>query len=72
VPPGFTITTEACREYLASGNAPAMPLWPGGSGSRPVRKQRDAACDRRGFGSIPSPTLDGPLNFVRRVNLLNS
>jgi len=23
VPPGFTITTEACREYLASGNAPA-------------------------------------------------
>ena len=23
VPPGFTITTEACREYLASGEAPA-------------------------------------------------
>jgi pyruvate, orthophosphate dikinase len=23
VPPGFTITTEACREYLASGQAPA-------------------------------------------------
>jgi len=23
VPPGFTITTEACREYLASGAAPA-------------------------------------------------
>ena len=23
VPPGFTITTEACREYLASGHAPA-------------------------------------------------
>src|SRR6202046_3401969 len=22
VPPGFTITTEACREYLASGQAP--------------------------------------------------
>ena len=22
VPPGFTITTEACREYLASGEAP--------------------------------------------------
>ncbi len=23
VPPGFTVTTEACREYLASGEAPA-------------------------------------------------
>jgi pyruvate,orthophosphate dikinase len=23
VPPGFTITTQACREYLASGNVPA-------------------------------------------------
>src|ERR1700729_1276932 len=23
VPPGFTITTEACQEYLASGTAPA-------------------------------------------------
>ena len=22
VPPGFTITTEACREYLATGEAP--------------------------------------------------
>ena len=22
VPPGFTITTEACREYLAHGSAP--------------------------------------------------
>ena len=26
VPPGFTITTEACREYLASGEAPARPI----------------------------------------------
>ena len=24
VPPGFTITTEACREYLANGSAPAL------------------------------------------------
>ena len=24
VPPGFTITTEACRQYLASGTAPAL------------------------------------------------
>jgi pyruvate,orthophosphate dikinase len=23
VPPGFTITTQACREYLASGKMPA-------------------------------------------------
>ena len=25
VPPGFTITTEACRAYLASGTAPRRP-----------------------------------------------
>ena len=24
VPPGFTITTEACRQYLANGTAPAL------------------------------------------------
>src|SRR5213079_3253653 len=27
VPPGFTITTEACREYLAGGNRFPAGLW---------------------------------------------
>ena len=25
VPPGFVITTEACREYLHQGSSPAEP-----------------------------------------------
>ncbi|MEI2642306.1 MAG: PEP/pyruvate-binding domain-containing protein [Candidatus Nanopelagicales bacterium] len=28
VPPGFTITTEACREYLRTGTEPAGPAEP--------------------------------------------
>ncbi|HEY8446256.1 MAG TPA: pyruvate, phosphate dikinase [Thermomicrobiales bacterium] len=28
VPPGFTITTDACRAYLASGGQPPEGMWP--------------------------------------------
>lgn len=52
VPPGFTITTDVCREAMATGEIPA-DLWP----------ELDAAVERlekasgRSFGSGPAPLL---------------
>ena len=37
VPPGFTITTEACRSYLAAGDEPARAAGAGDDGAAPAR-----------------------------------
>ena len=41
VPPGFTITTEACNAYLASGETfPDRNVGPGSGGGRRVGKRK--------------------------------
>src|SRR6185295_9139371 len=51
VPPGFVITTEVCRRYLASG-------WPGGLGGRIAEHlDRLAARSGRRFGDPAAPLL---------------
>ena len=53
VPPGFTITTEACREYLARGSALPDGLWEQVlAGLRDVEAQTG-----KGFGDPSNPLL---------------
>ena len=41
VPPGFTITTEACNAYLSvRGNLPGRNVGPGAVGGRRFRKRK--------------------------------
>ena len=64
VPPGFTITTEACRSYLAAGHEPpqlrvnvtaalrgSRTGWTGGSGTATTRSSSASAPAR----SSPCP-----------------
>ena len=52
VPPGFTITTEACREYLANGEAPAALRF---QVTLAMRRLEDLV-DRR-LGDVQDPLL---------------
>ena len=53
VPPGFTITTEACREYFSSGKRLPAGLW-----DQVLEAMKDLeATTGRGFGDPASPLL---------------
>ncbi len=52
VPPGFTLSTEACRRYLAEGEVPAV-LW---DEVRAARERLEAATGRR-LGATGGPPL---------------
>lgn len=53
VPPGFTVTTEACNAYLAAGNQLSDDVWPG------VERCLDAVETSTGrmFGDLDNPLL---------------
>ena len=53
VPPGFTITTEACREYYRSGKRPPEGLW---SEVRSAMKELEELVGRK-FGDPANPLL---------------
>ncbi len=52
VPPGFTITTETCRRYLADGTVPADLWYQVDSAMRGLERESG-----RAFGSGPRPLL---------------
>ncbi len=63
VPPGFTITTEACLTFLAQGGAPPEMLEEAGEhlGASPGRDGQDARRSRRpaaGLGAVGREVLD--------------
>ena len=63
VPPGFTITTQACREYLKSGEVPATLFKELDSSIAQLEKSLD-----KEFGNPKKPLLVSVMLFLSCTN----
>jgi phosphoenolpyruvate synthase/pyruvate phosphate dikinase len=69
VPPGFTISTEACRAYLAAGTVPVNSVAPGYVSTEMVQAVPKEALDKV-VAKIPVGRLGEPDEIARVVEFL--